>query len=223
MKSVVIADDHAVIREGVRRILLQSDRYIVKKEVASIPELRMILSNLEQTDALILDLSIPGGGGLEALKDIREIYPKLPVLIFSMHSEDQFALRAFRAGASGYLSKECASEQLVRALDAITTAQRFFTKATADLICDELESKSACKQSPHVELSDRELFVFTLLGQGKSLTQIARDLSLSIKTISTYRQRALKKMKMTNNAQIVRYTDFHELVVAMASKGTLCN
>jgi two-component system invasion response regulator UvrY len=211
MRNVVIADDHEIIRQGLKRILSQNDRYTVKAEAGTIPELKTLLSSTGKTDALILDLSIPGGGGLEALKDIRNGYPDLPVLIFSMHPESLFALRAFKAGASGYLSKECAPERLLQALHAITSGQRFFTKTTDDLIREELKEKSSCERLPHLELSDRELAVFTSLGQGKTLTLIAKDFSLSISTISTYRQRVLKKMKMRTNSQMVGYVVMHDL------------
>lgn len=204
MKTVVIADDHSIVRQGLKRILTSEDEFSVLAEAQSIPQLRSVLAE-KLPDALILDLSMPGGGGLEVLKEIKINYPKLPVLVLTLYSEDQFGLRVFKAGGSGYLCKECAPEQLLEALRKILSGKRYFSNATEDLVVDELGRKSDSNQLPHQRLSDRELYVFTQIGKGLALTQISNDLSLSVKTVSTYRQRVLEKMQMSSNAQIVKY------------------
>lgn len=211
MKTVVIADDHPIVRQGLKRILAQDENISVLAEADSVPQLRSVLS-AQLPDALILDLSMPGGSGLEALKEIKSNYPKLAVLILTLHDEDQFGLRVYRAGGSGYLTKECASEQLLQALQKVMSGKRYFSQATEDLVVSELGKKFDSNLLPHQRLSDRELHVFTQLGRGQSLTQISQDLALSIKTVSTYRQRVLEKMQMTTNAQIVKYTISNGLI-----------
>lgn len=211
MITVVVADDHSIVRQGIIRILSEQKNFSLLDEANSIPELRSILAK-QLPDVLILDLSMPGGGGLGVLKEITTNYPKLLVLIFTLHPEDQFGLRVFRAGGSGYLSKECAPERLLEALQQILSGKRYFSKETEDLVVSELSKKPNANLLPHQLLSDRELHVFIQLGIGKTLTQISNDLSLSIKTVSTYRQRVLEKMQMTTNAQIVTYVLTHNLL-----------
>lgn len=193
MKKVIVADDHAIVRQGLKRILSCSSGFSVIAEAGTIQDLRTVLKE-NHADILILDLSMPGGVGMEAIKEIKQYYPKLPILVLSFYGEDQYGLRAFRAGAAGYLNKECAPEQLVSALSEIIEGSRYFSKATMDMIFNQLERKVVSKL-PHHDLSDRELHVLTMIGQGISLTQISNDLSLSVKTVSTYRQRVLKKCK----------------------------
>lgn len=210
MKKIVIADDHAVVREGLSCIINETGCFSVVGEANSIPRLRAVL-NTNKIDIVLLDLAMPGGVGLEVLKEIKNNYPTLPTLIISGYSEEEYGLRAFKAGAAGYLSKECALEQLVVSLHEILQGRRYFSKATWALVSNELDQKVKTKY-PHHDLSDRELHLFKKLGEGKSLTEISADLSLSIKTISTYRQRLLKKMQMTTNAQIVTYLISNDLI-----------
>lgn len=152
---------------------------------------------------MVLDIGLPGRGGLEVLKDIKHERPKLPVLILSMHAEDQYAVRAIRAGAGGYLTKEAATEKLLDAIRKITTGGRFISPDVADLLATEL-AEGACGP-PHATLSDREFEVLRLIGSGLSVGDIADRLALSVKTISTYRTRILEKMRMKNNAELMQY------------------
>lgn len=208
MKKVIIADDHSIIRQGIKKIISESACYSVVGEAASVFELKNVLKE-QHADVLILDLSMPGGAGIETLKEIKGDYPKLPVLILSFHGENQYGLRAFKAGAAGYLTKECTPEQLLEALKKIITGKRYFSNITLNMIFDELENKKN-SISPHQNLSDREFHVFSMLGHGVKVTEISKDLSLSVKTVSTYRQRVLNKMHMTTNAEMVKYFIFHE-------------
>ena len=206
MKNILIADDQSILRQGLKRILSKNSGFTIVAEAGSIPELRNVLSKVKNVDVLTLDLSMPGGSGLDALKEIKTNYPELAVLILSQHSEEQLGLRTFKAGASGYLSKFCTPEQLVESVNTISLGRRFFGKITEDLIFNELNKKAPLNQVLHNLLSDRELHVFMQLGQGKSLTQIGKDLSISVKTVGTYRSRILNKMKMKTNAQMVEYS-----------------
>lgn len=212
MKNIIIADDHSIVRQGLKRILSQNDSYCVVGEAASVSELRVVL-RAKHADVLILDLVMPGGVGMEVIKEIKFDYPKLPVLILSFYGEDLYGVRAFSAGATGYLNKECAPEQLVEALGELIAGKRYFSKRTQDMILNEFQNKKLQNKSaskfPHYDLSDRELHVLIMLGHGIALTRISSNLSLSAKTVSTYRQRVLKKMKMTTNAQLVRYVILH--------------
>jgi len=202
---IVIADDHPIVRQGLKRILNDGDMEVVT-EAGSYTDLWKVLSNDSLPDALVLDLSMPGGSPLDSLKELREKYPALPVLVLSIHPEDQYALRTLRAGAAGYLTKESAPEQLVAALKEVISGKRFLTPAVRELEEKLKEGEgSRGEKQLHSILSDRELDVLLLIAQGTSLTQIANLYSLSVKTISTYRHRILKKMKFQSNADIVRY------------------
>lgn len=207
MEKLIIADDHAILREGLKKILAHAGGYTIVGEVGSAIDLINILSST-QAKILLLDLSMPGAVGVELLKEINKKYPKLLVLVLTFHSEVDYGLRVFKAGAIGFLNKSCATEQLILALQSIVEGKRYFSKETMDTIFNQLEKKTASNLL-HYDLSDRELHVFTMIGQGITLTQISIDLSLSVKTVSTYRLRVLKKMNMTTNAQIVRYFITH--------------
>ena len=212
MINIIIADDYPIIRQGLRRILTKEAGFSVVAEAGTISELRDVLSKVQGLNLLILDLSMPGGSGLEVLEEIKGSYPQLLVLILSFYPEGQLGLRAFKGGASGYLCKECAPELLVEAIQAIIKGKRYFGKVTEDLIFNELGSKPATDRPRHSLLSNRELHVFIQLGEGKTLTEIGKDLSLSVKTVSTYRQRVLQKMGKTTNAQIIGYVLRHGLL-----------
>lgn len=212
MTGIIIADDHSIVRHGLKRILSCNEEFFVVGEAESIPQLKTVLSSRPCADVLILDLSMPGGVAIEMIKDIKNNYPNLRVLILSLHREDQYGLHAFKAGAMGYLSKECASEQLLDALREILKGKHYFAQSTWDLISNELESKDSYVYAHH-ELSNREFYVLKMLGQGKTLTEISDQLSISIKTVSTYRNRLLKKMKMTTNAEVVKYVFTHGLSI----------
>ena len=207
--KILIADDHAIVRKGLRQVLAEAFKRATFGEAAdgqqAIDRVRK-----EPWDIAILDLSMPGFSGLEVLKEIKEMRPKLPVLILSMHPEDQFAVRMLKAGASGYLTKETAAEELVGAVNKAIAGGRYvsipFAERLASLLANGTEG------SPHENLSDREFLILRMIASGKAVGVIARELSLSVKTVSTYRGRLLEKMSMTNNAQLVQYAFQNKLV-----------
>jgi DNA-binding NarL/FixJ family response regulator len=161
-------------------------------------------------DALILDLNMPGRGGLDILKDIRRRWPRLPVLVLSMHDEKQFAPRVIKAGASGYMNKESAPIELVNALRKIVTGGKYISTAVAEVLATDLQQAQG--GAPHALLSDREFEVLRLIASGKTVSEIAAQVSLSVKTVSTYRQRLLEKMGMKTNAEVTRYAIKNRLV-----------
>lgn len=205
---ILIADDHPIVRAGLRQVL--TDAGVAEVGEAADPQQALALSRQGHWDAIILDLGLPGRGGLDVLKDLKADQPRRPVLILSMHGEEQYAVRALRAGASGYLTKEAASDQLLEAIDAITSGRRYITPALAERLADTLTSDPA--QPLHAALSDREFQVMRLIGSGKTVGEIADVLSLSVKTVSGYRARILEKTGLTNNAALMKYVLEHQLV-----------
>jgi two-component system, NarL family, invasion response regulator UvrY len=157
----------------------------------------------EKWDVVVLDITMPGRSGLEVLKEIRRSRPQLPVLVLSMHPEDQFAVRMLKAGAAGYLTKESAGEELVGAIRKVTAGGRYISPALAERMASFLDVD--LQKAPHERLSDKEFLVLRMIASGKQVSQIARELSLSVKTISTYRARILEKMRLKNNAELTRY------------------
>jgi len=202
MFRVLIVDDHAVVRRGLREILAD-ERGIEVSETADAHEaLRLIR---EQTWSLVvLDIDLPGRGGLELLKDARRERPRLPVLILSVYPEEQFALRTLRAGASGYLSKDSAPDDLVRAVRKILRGGKYFGERVVEQLLHNPNERAATAY-PHELLSDRELQILCLFGRGRTVKEIAGELSLSRPTVSTYRARILEKMQMRTTAELVRY------------------
>ncbi|GAB4222156.1 MAG: response regulator transcription factor [Spirochaetales bacterium] len=209
MLKVVIADDHPLIRKGLKQILSES-LYFGKVDEAGEGKELMELLRKEPYDVVILDISLPGKDGLELLKDIKALYPSLPVLILSIHPEEQYALRALKSGASGCLNKASAPEELVAAIRRIVTGGTYITPVVEELLLKDLKRTQG--QLPHQTLSDREYQVFLLLASGKTPTEIAEKLSLSVKTISTYRMRLLEKMGLKTNAQLTQYAFKHGLL-----------
>jgi DNA-binding NarL/FixJ family response regulator len=199
MTRIVIADDHAVVRKGLRLILADVAGIEVTGEAASADELLTIL-RAERTDAVLLDVVLGDRDGIEVLKHIRSEYPQLPVLFISMHAEEIFAVRAFRAGASGYIEKSAPPEQLRDAVRAVTAGGTYFSAAVAE----QLRTDKS-QVLPHQRLSDREFEIFRLLGRGKSVTEIARVINLSVKTVSTHRTHILAKTGLATNSDIVEY------------------
>lgn len=201
MLRVLIADDHAIVRKGLRQLLLEEFPFATIEEVG---DAESLFSKVITKDwnVVICDLSMPGRSGLEALQQIKEVRPDLPVLIMSIHPEDQYALRVLKAGASGYLNKENIHTELVPAIKAVQLGKKFITPSVAELLADSLNRNTTEK---HELLSNRELDVFKSLASGKSITEIAEQLSLSATTISTYRARILEKMQMNTNADLTRY------------------
>src|SRR5262245_47380524 len=200
--NVLIADDHAVVRRGVKQILL--DRY-PGVSIAEADHAHEVLNLVyeQDWDIVLLDISMPGKSGVEVLKELKKLHPNLPVLILSTHPEEQYAIRMLRAGAAGYLTKETAPEQLLAAIEKVVSGGKYISPSVAELLAAKLSV--AENRVPHETLSDREYQVLGLIASGKTISQIARELSLSANTISTYRTRILQKMGMTTNADLTRY------------------
>lgn len=196
-------DDHAIFRQGVKQILVQYDRQVKIGEAAT-AEAAMQLARESRWDVVLLDLSLPDRSGLQVLTDLKREQPELPVIVLSMHADDEYAIRALRIGASAYVTKESAPEELVAALQKVMRGGRYMTPALAEKIAFAYASP-ATAEKPHHALSERELEVLQLIGAGKSLKEIAAMLSLSVKSVGTYRARVLEKMAMSTNADLIRY------------------
>jgi DNA-binding NarL/FixJ family response regulator len=209
MIRVLIADDHTVVRHGLKQILSSDAQLQVVGEAVNGDEVLRMVDAL-RIDALVLDITMPGKNGLDVLKELRRKHPQLPVLVLSMHPEDQFAIRILRAGASGYVTKESAPEELIGALRKVCKGTKYVSPQLAEKLAVFIEDD---KRGPlHEQLSDREYQVMSMLALGKTVSEIADELSLSVKTVSTYRTRVLEKMKMTTNAELVRYALQNQLV-----------
>lgn len=209
MIRIIIADDHAAIRRGVKDILADEADMEIGAEASTAQEL-LDLVRKQAWDAVVLDISLPGRSGLEVLSELKQERPSLPVLVHTMHSEDQFAVRALRAGAAGYLTKDSPPAELVKALRKIVAGGKYVGQSLAEKLAVNVDANS--DRAPHEALSDREFQVLRLLASGKTVSEIADGLSLSVKTISTYRSRILDKMKMKNNAELMRYALQHQVV-----------
>jgi two-component system, NarL family, invasion response regulator UvrY len=206
---ILIVDDHDVVREGVKTILREQSRTVVFGEARAAPEaLRFVRE--QDWDMVVLDLSLGDRNGLEVLKELKLLRPKLPVLILSMHSEEQYARRAFRAGASGYVTKDSSRSELAQALNKVAAGGKYITSSLAEKLITDLGRGS--DRALHETLSDREFQVMRLLALGKSVGEIAELLSLSDKTISTYRARLFEKIGIHTNAELVRYAIQNKLV-----------
>jgi two-component system invasion response regulator UvrY len=208
--KILLADDHAVVRQGIRQIIGMRYPQATFGEASSLRELRDMLDK-DPWDILILDLAFPEGNGLEILKQVKSEHSNLPVLVLSMYPEDQYAVRTIRAGASGYLSKEGAPEELVKAIQTIISGGEYISSAVAEQLVNY--ARNADDQPPHKYLSDREYQVLCLIASGKELKEISQELSLSAKTVSTYRTRLLQKMKMKTNAELTHYAIQNGLVM----------
>ncbi|MCU1350706.1 MAG: two component transcriptional regulator, LuxR family [Acidobacteria bacterium] len=208
MIRVAIADDHAIVREGLKRIISMTSDLAVTGDVASADELLTLLRT-SRFDILVLDLILGTRSGLELLKQIKSELPRLPVLILSMHASSEYALRALRAGAGGYVQKESAPEELVNAIRRVVAGGTYVSSALAERLAMQLAR--AGTKAAHELLSDRELQVFLLLAAGKSVSEIAGELNLSVKTVSTHRARILEKTGFERNADIIRYAIEHRL------------
>ena len=209
MIRILIADDHAVVRRGLKQLLLE------KYPSASIGEagdaenlIAQVMSH--EWDVVICDMNMPGRSGLDALQQIKELSPKLPVLIMSIYPEDQYALRVLKAGAFGYLGKETIHDDLVKAIEMVRVGRKFITPNIAEKLADALDTDTT--RPPHEELSNREFDVFKLLTSGRSVSEIATQLSLSSTTVSTYRSRIMAKMNLRSIAELTRYALEHKLV-----------
>ena len=206
--KILIVDDHAVIHQGLKRILDDEFQGATFGEARHSQEALDLVSR-ERWDLVILDVDLPGRGGLDVLKQMRAEHPKLPVLMFSMHSEEQFAIRALKAGASGYVAKDSASEQLVEAIRKAIRGGRYVSAALAEKLAADLSRDVS--PVPHEILSDREFEVMRMIAEGKTTTAIADLLSLSVKTVSTYRARILEKLQLETTSELIRYAIDHGL------------
>ena len=209
MIKVLVADDHPVIRQGLRQVLAETSDMVVGGEAVDGLEVLDKVRD-DHWDVVVLDLTMPGRNGLDTLKQLKHERPKLPVLVLSMHSEDQYAMRALRAGASGYMTKENAPDELVKAIRKVFTGGKHISPYLAEKLVFDLERDS--EKPLHEYLSDREYEVMCLLASGKTVGGIAEELLLSVKTISTYRARILEKMRMKNNAELICYAVHSQLV-----------
>ena len=209
MIKILVADDHTIVREGLKQILAETSDIVVSGEAANAQEiLNKILKN--DYDIVLLDISMPGRSGLDVLKTLKSIKPQLPVLILSMHPEEQYAVRALKGGASGYLTKESAPDELITAIRIVSTGRKYVSSALAEKLAFDLENNN--EKPLHETLSNREFQVMCMIASGKVISEIAEELLLSIKTVSTYRARILEKMKMKHNAEITYYTIKNGLV-----------
>jgi two-component system, NarL family, invasion response regulator UvrY len=209
MIDVFIADDHAMFREGLKQILARQADMRVAGEAGTAAELLDALRTVA-AHVLVLDVSMPGRSGLDALADIRVLRPEIPVLVLSMHPENQYAVRAIRGGAAGYLTKESAASELITAIRKVATGGRYINEAVAGHLAEAVVRPIAAE--PHAGLSNREFQVLRMLAAGRMLRDIATELSLSEKTITTYRTRILEKLGLHNNAELTRYALEHHLI-----------
>jgi DNA-binding NarL/FixJ family response regulator len=206
--KILLADDHAVVRRGLKQILTDEFKRATFGEARNAQE-ALDLVWKQEWDVVVLDITMPGRSGLDALREIKKSKPRLPVLVLSMHPENQFAVRVLKAGAAGYMTKESAPEELVDAVKKVFAGGRYVSAALGETLAASL---STSHRAPQEKLSDREFQVLRLIASGKMATEIARELSLSVKTISTYRTRILEKMGMKNNAELMHYAIQHRLV-----------
>jgi DNA-binding NarL/FixJ family response regulator len=209
MLRILIADDHAIIRKGLRQILLEAYPSAYIEEVGD-AEAAINKTITREWDVIICDLSMPGRNGLEVVQHVKQNFPKLPVLILSIHPEEQYAIRALKAGAAGYLSKDAATEELVKAVQRILQGRKYISASLAEIMASELDQDTT--KPRHELLSDRELQVFKMIAAGTAVSEIAEKLSLSITTVSTYRARILEKMDIKTNADMTRYALEQKLI-----------
>lgn len=208
MTRILIADDHTIVRKGLKQILSEGMRNVEFGESSNASETLSLVT--KQFDLLILDLSMPGRSGLDLLKDIKVQSPRLPILVLSMYPEDQYALRVIKAGAMGYLTKDSAPEELVNAVTKILRGGKYISAALSDQLIDLIQRPK--QGEDYEQLSDREFQVLKLIASGKTPTEIADALSLSVKTVSTYRTRVLEKLHLSSSSELTRYAMQHKLV-----------
>ena len=209
MTRVLLVDDHAVVRQGLKQVLAESLPDATFGDAASADEaLRMVRT--ANWDIVVLDISLPGKSGIEALKELRAAHPRLPVLVLSMHPEEQFAVRALKAGAAGYVTKRTAARDVVAAVRKVLSGGRYVSASLAERLAAQTQAGSA--QAPHETLSDREYQVFRLLAMGKTVKQIGKELDLSPQTVSTHRTHILEKMGMQSNAELIQYAMRNQIV-----------
>jgi len=209
MINILIADDHSIVRAGLKQIIAEIPDMAIVDEASNGNE---VLEKIRMNDysVVVLDIAMPGISGLEALKEIKSERPGLPVLMLSMYPEDQYAIRVLRSGAAGYLTKESAPAELVTAIRTVANGKKYISPSVAERLVFNLDFEG--KREPHELLSDREFQVLCMIASGKAVSDIAKELSLSVKTISTYRSRILEKMKFKNNAELTTYAIQNHLI-----------
>ena len=206
---VFIADDHAIVREGLKQILAESRDIIVAGEAENGVD-AIKLFRKARCHVMLLDISMPDRSGIDVLKQVKKEHPDLAVLMLSMHREDQYAIRSLKAGAAGYLTKQSAPQELVVAIRQVAAGQKYVSATLAQELASQLGGSHDC--TPHEALSDREYQTLTMIASGKTVSAIAEELSLSVKTISEYRSRLLVKMKLKNSAELTHYAIKNQLV-----------
>lgn len=211
MARILIADDHAVVRRGVKQILEEEPDIEVIGEATNRSE---VIQNLKDHDwdILILDITFPVCNGLEILQDVKRLHPNLPVLILSMHTEEEFALSTLKLKAAGYVTKESVPEELVLAIKVILKGHRYISPSLAEKLANYLDRDIDADKTPHEKLSKREKQVLIMIASGKSIKQIAKEIYLSVKTVSTYRKRVLDKLNLETTAELIRYAIENDLV-----------
>lgn len=207
--KIVIVDDHELVREGLKKVLLKESGIQLVGEASNALELFKLLEETE-VDLVVLDITMPGRSGLDIISELKNLHDHIRILILSMHPEERFALRALKAGASGYLSKEAAARELVSAIRKIMSGGRYISAALADHLVSNLDKEFG--KLPHETLSNREFEIFRLIAKGKSVGQIAEELILSVNTVTSYRSRLMEKMNFSSNAEIIRYAIEHNLI-----------
>jgi len=209
MVKILIIDDHEIFRQGLKKIINENYKNILFVEAGNAEEASK-LYNKENWDIVITDINLPGRSGIDIVKELKQYDPKIPILVLSMYPEDQFAIRVIKAGASGYLSKNSALTELNIAMQNLLDGKKYINESVAEVLVSDLRNNH--ETHPHSRLSDREFEVFCSLGIGQTVSQIATELSLSVKTISTHRSKILKKMSMKTNADLIKYALKHKLI-----------
>jgi two-component system invasion response regulator UvrY len=206
---ILIADDHPIVRRGLKEILLRELNNLVCGEAGNAQEVLHLVQH-QDWDLVILDVTMPGRSGLDVLKDLKAMRPKLPILFLSMHPEGQLGKRALKTGASGYMTKESAPEELIKAVRKVLAGGRYVSSALGERLAWDLDAQA--ERADHEKLSPREFEVLRMIGLGKTVTQIAEDLHVSVPTVSTHRAHILEKLHMTTTAELIRYALLHRFV-----------
>ena len=212
MKRIMIVDDHTIVRNGIMRLLQDLLEEPIDFHEAGNGQQALDSISSGDFNLVLLDISLPGRNGLDVLRQIRQLQPTLPVLVLSMYSDNQYAVRALRAGASGYVTKDSAAEVLKQAVETVLGGKRYVSTQQGDLLAEAI-SETHDETEPHKLLSDREFQFACLLTAGKTMTEIAQELSLSVKTVSTYRTRVLEKLRLRTNAEIINYCLTHSITL----------
>ncbi|MFZ6034265.1 MULTISPECIES: response regulator [Melioribacter] len=209
MLTIYIADDHSLIREGIKNLIKHESDMKVVGETGNPLDIIDDVMKLKP-DLIILDLSMPGRSGLDVLKDIKTLLPESKILVMTMMPEDQFAKRTLKAGASGYITKDSAVDEIINAIRKISSGRKYISQTLAEKLAEDLEENKADKE-PLELLSDREMLILKLISTGKSQTDIARDLNLSVSTVNTYRSRILEKLDLKSTADLIRFAIQHNI------------